>query len=63
MANAGSVKSQGQYGYAWMRDAVRSRQEVERGRIDPRDELRRYLKGPLAEGVVDVVRHWGVCRF
>jgi len=54
-----SAKSQGQYGYAWMRDAVRSRQEVEQGRFDPRDELRRYLESPLAEGVVNVVSHWG----
>ena len=46
-----------------MRNAVRSRQETERGRFDPRDELRRYLESPLAEGVTDVVRHWGVSEF
>ena len=46
-----------------MRDAVRSRHETERGRFDPQDELRRYLKSPLAdsETVVDIVGHWGVC--
>jgi hypothetical protein len=43
-----------------MRDAVRSRQEVERGRFDPRDELRRYLDSPLAEGIADIVHYWGV---
>jgi hypothetical protein len=42
-----------------MRDAVRSRQEIEHGRFDPRDELRRYLESPLAEGIVDVVGYWG----
>jgi hypothetical protein len=44
-----------------MQDAVRSHQEIERGRFDPRDELRRYLESPLAEGIVDVVGYWGVC--
>ena len=46
-----------------MRDAVHSRHETERGQFDPRDELRRYLKSPLAdsETVVDIVGHWGVC--
>ena len=43
-----------------MRDAVRSRQEMERGRFDPRDELRRYLESPLVGGIVDIVGHWGV---
>jgi hypothetical protein len=43
-----------------MRNAIRPRQEKERGRTEPRDELKRYLEGPLVEGVVDVVRHWGV---
>jgi hypothetical protein len=45
-----------------MCDAVRSRQEMERGRFDPRDELRRYLESPLVGGIVDVVSHWGVCQ-
>ena len=54
------AKSQGQYGHAWMREAIRPRQEMERGKTDPREELRRYLEGPLAEGVVDVVGYWGV---
>lgn len=43
-----------------MREAIRPRQEMERGKTDPREELRRYLEGPLAEGVVDVVGYWGV---
>jgi hypothetical protein len=43
-----------------MRNAVRSRQAIERERFDPRDELRRYLESPLAEGVTDVVGYWGV---
>jgi len=46
-----------------MRDAVRSRQETEQGRFDPRDELRRYLKSPLVGGIVNIVGHWGVCQF
>ena len=54
------MKPEGQYGYAWMREAIRPRQEMERGKADPREELRRYLEGPLAEGVVDVVGYWGV---
>lgn len=58
-STSSSVKAQGQYGYAWMRNAVRSRQATERGRFDPRDELRRYLESPLAEGVTDVVGYWG----
>jgi hypothetical protein len=43
-----------------MREAIRPRQELERGKVDPRDELRRYLEAPLAEGVIDVIGHWGV---
>lgn len=43
-----------------MREAIRPRQEMERGKADSREELRRYLEGPLAEGVVDVVGYWGV---
>ena len=46
-----------------MHDAVCSRQEMEWGKFDPRDELRRYLESPLVEGVTDVVSHWGVCLF
>ena len=57
-----SVKTQGQYGYAWMRDAVRSRQETDRGKFNPRDELGRYLESPLVGGIIDIVGHWGVCR-
>ena len=45
-----------------MRDAVRSRQEIERRKFDPRDELKKYLESPLVEGIVDVVGHWGVCH-
>ena len=61
--NIASVKAQAQYGYAWMCDAVRSRQEMERGKFEPRDELRRYLKGPLTQGVANIVGYWGVHRF
>lgn len=43
-----------------MRDAVRSRQESERGKLDPRDELKRYLESPLTENVTNVVGYWGV---
>jgi hypothetical protein len=43
-----------------MRNAVRSRQEMERRRFEPRDELRRYLESPLVEGAVDIVGYWGV---
>lgn len=43
-----------------MRNAIRSRHEAEQGRSNPRDELTRYLGSPLAEGVTDVVAHWGV---
>ena len=43
-----------------MREAIRPRQEMERGKVDPQEELRRYLEGPLAESVVDVVGYWGV---
>jgi len=46
-----------------MRNAVRSRQEMERGRFDPRDELKRYLESPLAEGIADIIGYWGVCEF
>jgi hypothetical protein len=46
-----------------MRDAVRSRQEMERGKSDPRDELRRYIESPLTEGVSNVVGYWGVSQF
>ena len=47
-----------------MRDTVRLRQETERGRSNPRDELRQYLESPLADPdiVVDIVGHWGVCQ-
>ena len=38
-----------------MRNAIRPRQERERGKIGPRDELKRYLEGPLGEGIIDVV--------
>jgi hypothetical protein len=30
---------------------------MERGRFDPRDELKRYLESPLADGITDVVGH------
>lgn len=45
-----------------MHDAIRPRKEMERGRIDPHDELKRYLEGPLAEGIVDIVGYWGVSQ-
>ena len=45
-----------------MCDAVCSHQEMEQGRFDPWDELRRYLKSPLVGGIVDIVGHWGVCQ-
>jgi hypothetical protein len=46
-----------------MRDAVRSRQEMERGKSDFRDELRRYLENPLSEGIMDIPGYWGVSQF
>ena len=46
-----------------MHNAVCSQQETKWGIFDPRDELRRYLKSPLAEGVTNVVRYWGVSEF
>ena len=52
----------GQYGYSWMHASVRSRQQAERAGSGPRDELKRYLDGPLEE-VNDVVAWWGVSRF
>ena len=51
--------SNGQYGYSWMRAAVRSRQDAERTNSEPRDELRRYTESPL-EDVNNVVAWWGV---
>ncbi|KIL54454.1 hypothetical protein M378DRAFT_92506 [Amanita muscaria Koide BX008] len=50
----------GQYGYSWMRASVRSRQEAEHvsSSSGPRDELKRYLDGPLEE-VDNVVAWWG----
>jgi hypothetical protein len=45
-----------------MHDAVHSHKEVEQGRFDPQDELRRYLESLLVGGIVDVVSHWGVCQ-
>ena len=51
---------QGQYGYSWMRAAVRSQQDAERVSSVPRDELKKYLESPLEE-VSDVVSWWGVC--
>ena len=43
-----------------MQEAICPHQEMERGKMDPREELRRYLEGPLADGIVDVVGYWGV---
>lgn len=46
-----------------MRNTIRSRQEKEQGGASPHDELDRYLDGPLADGIVDVVGYWGVSEF
>ena len=46
-----------------MHDAVHSQQEMEQGKFDPQDELRRYLESPLVGGVVDIVSHWGVGHY
>lgn len=35
---------------------------MEQGRVDPLDELKRYLDGLLAEGIIDVVGYWGVSQ-
>jgi hypothetical protein len=43
-----------------MRNAICSRKEKEQGDADPREELNRYLDGPLADGIIDVVGYWGV---
>ena len=51
--------SNGQYGYRWMRAAVRSRQDTERTSSEPRDKLKRYIESPL-EDVNNVVAWWGV---
>lgn len=48
-----------QYGYTWMLNAVQSRQDAERAKSNPRDELKAYLDSPL-ERVDDVVCWWGV---
>ena len=45
-----------------MHDAAHSHKEMEQGRFDPQDELRRYLESPLVGGIVDIVGHWGVCQ-
>ena len=37
-----------------MREAIHPCQEMEHGKADSQEELRRYLERPLAEGVVDV---------
>ena len=46
-----------------MCDAVCLCHETEQGQFDPQDELRQYLKSPLAdwETVVNIVGRWGVC--
>ena len=43
-----------------MREAICPHQGMERRKADPQEELKRYLEGPLAESVVDVVGYWGV---
>ncbi|KAG5642677.1 hypothetical protein DXG03_002335 [Asterophora parasitica] len=52
-------KAEGQYGYAWMQNAVWARIESERGQSSPRDELTCYLESPLKK-VDDVIRYWGL---
>ncbi|KAF5370432.1 hypothetical protein D9615_009740 [Tricholomella constricta] len=51
-------KSNGQYGYSWIRNAVRARVDAEHTQASPRDELKRYLESPL-EKVEDVIGYWG----
>lgn len=43
-----------------MRSAIQPRQDLERGKVDSHDELKRYLDGPLADGIVDIVGYWSV---
>jgi hypothetical protein len=55
-ANEGVV----QYGHAWMRASVKEKKAQEMTNSNPREELNRYLSGPLEEHVDDVVGWWGV---
>lgn len=43
-----------------MCNAIHSHNEKKQGDADPREELNRYLDGPLADGIIDVVGYWGV---
>jgi hypothetical protein len=53
--------SNGQYGYSWMRAAVRLRHDAERTSSEPRDELKRYIESPLEDvDMENVVAWWGV---
>jgi hypothetical protein len=53
------ASSQAQYGYTWMRAAVKLRQDADRAKRRPREELRAYLSSPL-EDTENVVLWWGV---
>jgi hypothetical protein len=53
-------KMQGQYGYAWMHESVHACHDAEHGKANPCDEFKRYLESSLEDGVVNVIRYWGV---
>jgi hypothetical protein len=48
-----------QYGYTWMRAAVKAHQDVDHAKTGPREELKFYLSTPL-EQVDDIVSLWGI---
>jgi hypothetical protein len=54
---AGSGKPQ--YGSTWMRATVKARQDADRAKTGPREELKIYLNSPL-ENVENVIAWWGV---
>jgi hypothetical protein len=54
---AGSGKPQ--YGSTWMRATVKARQDADRAKTGPHEELKIYLNSPL-EHVENVVVWWGV---
>ena len=53
------MASNGQYGHAYMCAAMKSCQNADTVRKDPRQELEAYLAAPL-EDVADVIAWWGV---
>jgi hypothetical protein len=48
-----------QYGYSWMQATVKARQEADRAKSSPREELKTYLAAPL-ESTDNAVGWWGV---